>query len=298
MKILLLGKSGQVGWELQRALAPLGEVIALDRHGKSGLSGDLSDFNSLRRTIRELKPQVIVNAAAYTAVDRAEEQRELASRINAEAPAVLAEQAKVLGALLVHYSTDYVFDGSNDRPWREGDPAAPLNHYGTSKLEGEHAIEASGCRHLIFRTSWVYAARGGNFLATMTKLIRERGSLSVINDQVGAPTGAELIADVSAQAIHQTILNSRKEGLYHLTAGGETSWHGYATFIAHWLQEYGIVTQTAPERIESIHTSDWPTPAQRPLNSCLDTTKLEQAFTLTMPHWQQGVARVLYEQLS
>lgn len=298
MKILLLGKNGQVGWELQRALAPLGELIALDRHGQQGLIGDLTDLDGLRRTVQELRPDVIVNAAAYTAVDRAEEEHELASLSNAEAPGLLAEEAKSLDALLVHFSTDYVFDGSGERAWHENDRVAPLNHYGASKLAGEQAIQASGCWHLIFRTSWVYAAHGHNFLSTMTRLIRERDALQVIDDQIGAPTGAELIADVGAQAIRQTMTDSRTGGLYHLAASGETSWHGYATFIAQRLQEYGVTIQAAPEYIAPILTADWPTPAQRPHNSRLDTTQLERAFTLTMPPWQQGVARVLHENLN
>lgn len=295
MRILLLGKNGQVGWELQRALAPLGEVIALDRHGDNGLTGDLADLNGLRRTVRELKPQVIVNAAAYTAVDRAEEEHDLATTLNGEAPRVLAKEAKALGALLVHFSTDYVFDGSGDTPWQETDTAGPVNHYGASKLAGERRIQASGCRHLIFRTSWVYAARGGNFLATMARLMRERDALQVIDDQVGAPTGAELIADVTAHAIVKTWGDTTREGLYHLAPAGETSWHGFATFIAEWLQGQGIAIQATPERIAPIPTSEWITPAARPLNSRLDSTKLERAFGLIMPKWQLGVARALAE---
>lgn len=295
MKILLLGKNGQVGWELQRALAPLGEVIALDRFGENGLTGDLADLDGLRRTVRELKPQVIVNAAAYTAVDRAEEEHDLATLVNAEAPRLLAEEAKALGALLVHYSTDYVFDGTGDAPWQETDTPGPVNHYGASKLARERRIQASGCRHLIFRTSWVYAARGSNFLAMMARLMRERDALQIINDQVGAPTGAELIADVTAHAIRQTQSDAIKEGLYHLAPAGETSWHAYATFIAEWLQGQGIEIQATPERIAPIATSEWPTPAQRPLNSRLDTTRLERAFGLTLPPWPQGVSRVLHE---
>ncbi|MDR5903007.1 dTDP-4-dehydrorhamnose reductase [Halomonas icarae] len=294
-RILLLGKNGQVGWELQRSLAPLGELISLDRHGQDDLVGDLTNLEGLRRTVRDLKPDVIVNAAAYTAVDRAEEQRDLATRINAEAPALLAEEARALNGLLVHYSTDYVFDGSGDAPWQETDTPGPVNHYGASKLAGERHIQASGCRHLIFRTSWVYAARGGNFLATMARLMRERDTLQVIDDQIGAPTGAELIADATAHAIPQALNNSDKVGLYHLVAGGETSWHGFATFIAECLQGQGIAIQATPERIAPIPTSEWPTPAARPLNSRLDTTKLERTFELTMPSWQQGAARVLAE---
>ncbi|MCB2038840.1 MAG: dTDP-4-dehydrorhamnose reductase, partial [Ottowia sp.] len=203
MKILLLGKNGQVGWELQRSLAPLGELVALDRQGAPGLVGDVSDLEGLAATVRALRPQLIVNAAAHTAVDKAESEPDLARRLNAEAPAVLAREAAACGALLVHYSTDYVFDGSGERPWREDDATGPLGVYGRTKLEGEQAIAASGCRHLILRTSWVYAARGGNFAKTMLRLARERERLTVIDDQWGAPTGAELIADVTAQAVAQ-----------------------------------------------------------------------------------------------
>lgn len=295
MRILLLGKNGQVGWELQRSLAPLGELIALDRSGQDGLIGDLANLDGLRRTVRELEPDVIVNAAAYTAVDQAEEQRDLATRINADAPALLAEEAGALNALLVHYSTDYVFDGSGEAPWQETDASAPLNHYGASKVAGEQAIQRSGCRHLIFRTSWVYAARSGNFLATMARLMHERDSLQVIDDQYGTPTGAELIADVTVHAVMQTLDDTDKEGLYHLAPTGETSWHGYATFIAERLQEQGTEAQTTPERILPIATADWPTTAARPLNSRLDTTKLQRTFGLTLPSWKQGVARVLLE---
>ncbi|MDI5921001.1 dTDP-4-dehydrorhamnose reductase [Halomonas sp. LR5S13] len=295
MKLLLLGKNGQVGWELQRALEPLGDVVALDRHGQNSLIGDLADLDGLRATVRELNPDVIVNAAAYTAVDRAEEEHELTTLINAEAPAVLAEEARGLGALLVHYSTDYVFDGSGDEPWKESDTPGPVNHYGVSKLAGERRIQASGCRHLIFRTSWVYAARGGNFLATMARLIRERDALQVIDDQIGAPTGAELIADVTGHAIVQALGDASKEGLYHLAPAGEASWNGFATFIAKWLQVQGIAIQATPECIAPICTTEWPTPAQRPLNSRLDTTMLKRTFGLVMPHWQNGVERTLAE---
>ncbi len=297
MRILLLGKNGQVGWELQRALTPLGKFIALDRHGQSGFTGDLANLDGLRHTVRMLKPDVIVNAAAYTAVDRAEEERDLATLINAEAPAALADEARALGALLVHYSTDYVFDGSGDTPWQETDSPGPLNHYGATKLAGERHIQTSGCRHLIFRTSWVYCARGANFLATMARLMRERDALQVIDDQVGAPTGAELIADVTTHAIVQAQADVSKEGLYHIAPAGETSWHSYATFIAEWLQGQGIAIQATPERIAPIPTAKWPTPAQRPLNSRLATTKLERVFGLAMPPWQNGVARALGERL-
>ena len=295
MKILLLGKDGQLGWELQRSLAPLGSLTALGRHSQTGLCGDLSDLSGLKTTLRQLKPDVIVNAAAYTAVDRAEGEHALATRINAEAPAILAEEAKALGALLVHYSTDYVFDGSGNTPKHEEDTPFPLNHYGVSKLAGERVIQATGCRYLIFRTSWVYAARGQNFLATMRKLIQQRPALKVVGDQVGAPTGAELIADASTHAIHLATHNKQLEGLYHLAAKGETSWHGYAVYIAEYLQELGVNIMAKPDAIQAIPSSEWPTPAQRPLNSRLDTRKFEKAFGLLLPPWQAGVERVLAE---
>ncbi|MCC6813834.1 MAG: dTDP-4-dehydrorhamnose reductase, partial [Rubrivivax sp.] len=212
MKILLLGKNGQLGWELQRSLAPLGELVALDRRGAPGLCGDLGEPDGLAATVRQLCPDVIVNAAAYTAVDRAESEPELARRINAHAPAVLAREAAACGALLVHYSTDYVFHGQGQRPWAEDDPTGPLNVYGQTKLEGEQAILRSAGRHLILRTSWVYAARGGNFARTMLRLARQQPRLTVIDDQWGAPTGAELIADVSAHAIVQLRARPDKAG--------------------------------------------------------------------------------------
>lgn len=295
MRILLLGKNGQVGWELQRALAPLGAVVGLGRNGPNGLCGDLARLDDLRATIRGVKPTVIVNAAAYTAVDRAEEDRDLAHAINAEAPAVLAEEARAQNALLVHYSTDYVFDGTGNRPWREQDRVAPINHYGATKSAGEHAIQATDCRHLIFRTSWVYAATGRNFLGTMAQLIEERDSLKVIDDQVGAPTGAELIADVTALALRQALHDSELEGIFNLVAAGETSWYGYARFIADWLQRQNVPIKATPDRIKPVSTTDWPTPAKRPLNSRLDTTKLEDALRLQLPTWQMGVERSLTE---
>ncbi|MFP1683041.1 dTDP-4-dehydrorhamnose reductase [Alloalcanivorax sp. C16-1] len=295
MTILLLGKNGQVGWELQRALAPLGVVIALGRHSSNGLCGDLAKLDDLRKTIREIKPTIIVNAAAYTAVDRAEEERELARIINAEAPAVLAEEAKARDALLTHYSTDYVFDGSGTRPWQEQDQAMPINHYGATKYAGEQAIQATGCRHLIFRTSWVYATKGNNFLGTMAKLIEERDSLKVVGDQVGAPTGSELIADVTALALRETQKNPEISGIFNLAASGETSWHGYATFIAKWFQRQHVPLRATPDRIQSVPTAAWPTQAVRPLNSRLDSGKLERALGLRLPAWQRGVERSLTE---
>ncbi|TMW76172.1 dTDP-4-dehydrorhamnose reductase [Thauera sp. UPWRP] len=293
MKILLLGKNGQVGWELQRALAPVGTVVALDRGGADGLHGDLEDLDGIDRTVRSLAPDVIVNAAAYTAVDKAETDVERAQRINAEAPGVLALAAATVGALLVHYSTDYVFDGSGDTPWRENAPTAPLSVYGRSKLAGEEAIRAAGCRHLILRTSWVYAARGGNFARTMLRLAAERERLTVIADQHGAPTGAELIADVSAHALRAEHADRSLGGTYHLAAGGETSWHGYASFVIEQARKLGATLKAG--EIAPIGTRDYPTAAARPLNSRLDTSRLRERFGLALPDWRDGVARMLRE---
>ncbi len=295
MKILLLGKDGQVGWELQRALAPLGELVALGRQGRDGLSGDLSNPAALRATVDAVAPDVIVNAAAHTAVDKAESEAELAQRINADAPGVLAQTAASRGAVLVHYSTDYVFDGSGSKPWQEDDATGPLSVYGRSKLDGEEAIRASGCTHLIFRTSWVYAARGGNFAKTMLRLAAERERLTVIADQIGAPTGAELIADVSAHAVRSLRARPELSGTYHLAAGGETSWHGYASFVIEAARARGVALKVG--EVAPIPTTDYPTPATRPLNSRLDTTRLSAAFGLSLPPWQDGVARMLDETL-
>lgn len=295
VKILLLGKNGQVGWELQRALAPLGEVIALGRQVQSGLCGDLERTESLRHTIRTIQPSIIVNAAAYTAVDKAESEPELAERVNAQAPGILAEEAERLGAWLVHYSTDYVFDGSGATPWREGDKPAPLNVYGATKRQGEQAIRHNCSRHLIFRTQWVYAARGHNFIRTMLRLASERDSLQVINDQYGAPTGAELIADVTAQALRNITQHPQRAGIYHLAAAGETTWYGYARFVIDTARQSGFPIQVADDAITPVDTTAFPTPAQRPHNSRMDTTLLEQTFGLTMPAWQSGVSHALAE---
>ena len=296
MKILLFGKNGQVGWELQRSLAPLGELIALDSSSRE-LCGDLGDLEGIARTVRAVAPDVIVNAAAHTAVDKAESEAELARTINAHAPGVLAQQAQRANAWLVHYSTDYVFDGSGEKPWLESDATAPLNVYGATKLEGEQLIVQSGCRHLIFRTSWVYGARGGNFAKTMLRLARERDSLSVIDDQVGAPTGADLLADITAHAIRTAQLRPDVSGLYHLVAGGETSWHGYAGFVIDFVRRAGIPLKVAAENIKAVPTSAFPTPAKRPHNSRMDTTKLRRTFDLYLPQWQTGVERMLSEVL-
>ena len=296
MKILLLGMNGQVGWELQRSLAPLGELVALDRHPVDGLSGDLSNLESLRATIRQVKPDVIVNAAAYTAVDKAESETELADRVNGLASGVMAEEAAASGAWLVHYSTDYVFNGQGVTPWQETDAVAPVNHYGSSKLAGEQSIIASGCRHLIFRTSWVYGARGNNFAKTMLRLAKDRETLSVIADQIGAPTGADLIADITALSIRQVLQQPQLSGVYHLAASGEVSWYGYASHVIAFAQANG--EPLAVSAINPIDSTAYPTPARRPLNSRLNTQKLRANFSLRLPDWQSGVTRMLREVLN
>ena len=295
MRILLLGKSGQVGWELQRALAPLGEVVALDHEGAPGLCGDFRDPEGVAATVREVRPQIIVNAAAHTAVDKAESEPELAQLLNATTPGALAREAAALGAWLVHYSTDYVFDGSGQAPRDEDAPTAPLSVYGRTKLEGEQLVRDSGCPHLILRTSWVYAARGGNFARTMLRLAAEREALNVIDDQVGAPTGADFLADVAADALRAALANPQLAGTYHAVAGGETSWHGYARFVIDWAREHGLPVKVAADALRPIATSDYPTPARRPLNSRLSTRKLQAAFGLVPPPWQAGVRRMLTE---
>lgn len=295
MKVLLFGKNGQVGWELQRSLAPLGEIVALDA-GSSELCGDFTNPEGISATIRAVSPDVIVNAAAHTAVDKAESEPDVARTINALTPGILAREAKSADALLVHYSTDYVFDGSGSRPWVETDATAPLNVYGATKLEGEKLIQQSGCKHLIFRTSWVYGARGGNFAKTMLRLAKERDSLSVIKDQIGAPTGADLLADVTAHAIRASTGQPEKFcGLYHLVAVGETSWYDYACLVLDFARRNGSLLKVAPEAIEAVPTSEFRTAATRPLNSRLNCEKLQKAFDLKMPHWQKGVERMLTE---
>ena len=297
MKILLFGKNGQVGWELQRSLAPLGEVIALDVNDQT-MCGDLNNLAGIAKTIQTVAPDVIVNAAAHTAVDKAESEPEFAHTLNALAVEVMAKEAKRSGAWLVHYSTDYVFDGGGNQPRQETDATAPLSVYGKSKLAGEVAIIASGCKHLIFRTSWVYAARGGNFAKTMLKLAKERESLSVINDQIGAPTGADLLADVTAHSIRTALQNEKVSGLYHLVAGGETSWHEYAKFVIEHARQAGVEIKVPSDAIKAVPTSAFPTPATRPLNSRLNTDKLKNTFNLLLPPWQVGVTRMLTEILS
>ena len=301
MKILLLGKNGQVGQALQRTLAPLGELVALDRNqGSDGLCGDLGQPECLAATIRQLRPDVIVNAAAYTAVDKAESEPEQAQRINARAPEVLAREAEALGAWLIHYSTDYVFNGSGTEPWQETDPTAPLNVYGQTKLEGELRVQAACTRHLIFRTSWVYAAHGNNFAKTMLKLAQERERLTVISDQWGAPTGAELIASVTAAAIQKVTEKEdanqdRLSGIYHLVAAGETNWHAYASHVISQAKALRPDMPWAVQEIAPVPSSAFVTAAKRPHNSRLNTHKLQAAFGISLPDWQQGVDSMLAE---
>ena len=297
-KILLFGKGGQVGWELQRSLAPLGEVVAVD-FDNTDFCGDFTNLAGLAETIRQVKPNIIVNAAAHTAVDNAESEPDLARTINALAPGVIAAEAQKLGAWLVHYSTDYVFDGSGSQAWKETDTPAPLSVYGQTKLEGERAVSANCAKHLIFRTSWVFAARGGNFAKTMLRLAKERDSLKVINDQIGAPTGADLLADITAHAIRALVLQpdqaARRYGTYHIAAAGETSWHGYAQHVFAQARAQGVAFKLSEYQPETILTSDYKTAAQRPLNSRLDCSKLKSNFGIHLPHWQSGVSRMLAE---
>jgi dTDP-4-dehydrorhamnose reductase len=297
MKILLLGMNGQVGWELQRSLAPLGELVALDFDSPGPLAADFTRPDSLAATVRAVAPQIIVNAAAHTAVDKAEAEPELARTINAAAPAVLAREAAALGAWLVHYSTDYVFDGSGNAPRTEDAPTGPLSVYGSTKLEGEQSIRASACKHLILRTSWVYAARGGNFARTMLRLAAEREQLSVIDDQHGAPTGAELLADLTAHMLRSVHAQPALGGTYHAVASGETSWYGYARHVIEFARNAGQAVRVKPQDITPVPTSAYPTPARRPHNSRLDTRRLQHSFGLTLPDWRIGVDRMLREVL-
>ncbi len=297
MRILLLGKNGQVGWELQRALAPLGELTALDFDTPGPWRADFTQPESLTPMLLALKPQLIVNAAAHTAVDKAEAEPHIAQTINATAVGVLAQHAAQSGALLAHYSTDYVFDGSGEHARDEEATTAPLSVYGRTKLEGEQLIRASGCRHLILRTSWVYAARGGNFARTMLKISGERESLNVVDDQVGAPTGAELLADVTAHAALRTLATPELKGTYHVVADGHTSWYGYATHVIEWARAHGHPVKVPATAIRPVLTSAFPTPARRPLNSRLSTRKLRDTFGLQPAPWQAGVERMLAEVL-
>lgn len=294
MNILLFGKNGQVGWELQRALAPLGNLIVVDRHS-SDYCGDFENPKGIAETVRKLKPAVIVNATAYTAVDKAESEQDKARLVNATSIEALAQAAEEIGAWLIHYSTDYVFDGSGEQAWLEDDATAPLNVYGQTKLEGEQAIARCMTRYLIFRTSWVYAAKGNNFAKTMLKLAKERETLSVINDQFGAPTGAELIADSTAHAIREALRDSSVAGIYHLVAAGQTTWHDYASKVIQFAKKQGLDLKV--QTINPVPTSAFPTPAMRPANSRLNTQKFQHTFGLTLPDWTSGVERMLLETL-
>jgi len=295
MKILIFGKNGQVGWELNRSLQPLGEVVALGRE-----NADFSEPESLRQIVQDINPDIIVNAVAYTAVDKAEEEEKLAIKINGVAPGVLAEEAKKLNALLVHYSTDYVFDGTKESPYNETDTATPINAYGRTKLAGEQEIQSSDCDYLIFRTSWVYASRGHNFLLTMLRLAQEREELSIVADQIGSPTSARLIADTTVlcvqQATKEKLAGAFSSDLYHLTSSGFTSWHGFTEEIVN-LATNSLNLQITIKELKAIPTSDYPTPATRPMNSQLALTKLENIFTVKMPDWKKSLQLCMKESL-
>ena len=297
MDILLFGKNGQVGWELQRALAPLGNVIALDSRS-SEYCGDFNNPQGVADTVKRLKPKIIVNAAAYTAVDKAENEPDSARCVNALAVTEIAKAAKEVGAWFIHYSTDYVFNGQGTTPWSESDETGPLNTYGVTKLEGEEGIKQHCSQYLIFRTSWVYAARGNNFAKTMLKLAKDRETLSVINDQFGAPTGADLIADCTAHAIKVALNDDDGSvaGIYHLIASGETTWHAYASKVIEFIKQQGVELNV--KKIIPVPTSSFPTPAERPANSRLNTEKFQRTFNLILPDWQKGVERMLVEILS
>ena len=292
MNILLFGKTGQVGWELQRALAPLGKVIALDVHTQE-YCGDFSNPEGVAETVRRIKPDVIVNAAAHTAVDKAESERDFAQLLNATSVEAIAKEAAAIGAWLVHYSTDYVFPGDGVTPWSEDDATGPLNTYGETKLAGEVAVQKYCPKHLIFRTSWVYAGKGNNFAKTMLRLAKDREELSIINDQFGAPTGAELLADCTAHAIRTALSKPEVAGLYHLVASGSTTWFDYANlvFAEAQINDFKLtLKKTLP-----VATSAYPTPARRPNNSRLDNRKFQHTFNLTLPSWDIGVERMLAE---
>lgn len=294
MHVLLFGQNGQVGWELQRALAPLGRITAVD-FDSTDYCGDFSNPAGVAETVRLVKPDVIVNAAAYTAVDKAESERALAQLLNATSVAAIAKEAQALGAWLVHYSTDYVFDGSGEHSWVESDQTAPLNVYGETKLAGEHAAVLC-TRHLIFRTSWVYAACGANFARTILRFGKERSEMSIINDQFGAPTGAELLADCTAHALRIAQYKPEVAGLYHLVASGTTTWFDYAQLVFAKAREAGV--ELSVMQLNAVPASEFPTPAKRPHNSRLDTSKFQRTFGLVLPDWTVGVERMLVEILS
>ncbi|WP_145338947.1 dTDP-4-dehydrorhamnose reductase [Pantoea sp. PSNIH1] len=295
MHILLFGKTGQVGWELQRALAPLGKITALSTRSTEWC-GDLTQPEEIRKSIQNLRPDIIVNAAAYTAVDKAESEPDLAELINSTSVKVMAEEAKNLNAILIHYSTDYVYSGEGHNRWRESDKPEPRNVYGKTKLSGEQAITAADIQYLIFRTSWVYASRSNNFIKTMLRLGSEKEALSIINDQIGAPTGAALIADITAHALRMIQANPELRGIYNLAAAGEASWFDYASLIFTESEKYS--TGLKIKKLSPIKTAEYITPAKRPLNSRLDLTKIERSFNLTLPHWQNGVRYAINEILA
>ncbi|HFO0561137.1 MULTISPECIES: dTDP-4-dehydrorhamnose reductase [Providencia] len=292
MKILLLGKNGQVGWELQRALSPLGELVALERHSKD-YCGDLSNPNKLAETIKLLKPDVIVNAAAYTAVDKAEDEAELSRLINSEAVKTLAQSAEKINALLIHYSSDYVFSGEGEHFWSEDDKTSPLNMYGKTKLEGEQNIQTYCSNHLILRTSWVYSTFGNNFAKTILNLAKKKEKLSVIDDQYGAPTSAELIADCTAIALVQTLQDKNKCGVYHLVSSGSTNWYLYTKLVTHEAQNNGI--KLALKELNAIPATDYHLPAKRPYNSKMNNNKFKKTFNIELPSWELGVKRLIKE---
>jgi dTDP-4-dehydrorhamnose reductase len=302
VRILLFGKTGQVGHELQRSLSKLGDLVVCSRQSEKKaeldsqtLSADFTNLEALAQTVRSVSPDVIVNAAAYTAVDDAETNQERCRMINALAPQVLGQEAKKLNAWLVHYSTDYIFDGTSDEAMRESERPNPLNVYGQTKLEGEQLIQSSGCKHLIFRTSWVHSARGSNFPKTILRLAKERDQISVVADQVGAPTRADLIAEVTAHAIALAYEHPELGGVYNLAATGETSWHQYATFVIDHAHRAGKNLKLLPSQVRPIVSSEFPKPAARPKNSRLDTSKLRTTFKLDLPDWQSGVTKTLSE---
>lgn len=295
MKLLLLGCNGQVGWELQRSLAPLGNLVSCDVDTPPDFRADFTVPDAVVDLVDRIRPDVIVNSAAYTAVDKAESEPARARLINAATVGAVAQRARAHGALFVHYSTDYVFDGGGTEPRDETASTGPLSVYGATKLEGEKLIRESGCRFVVLRTSWVYAARGHNFLKTMLKLSMERDSLSVVDDQFGAPTGADLLADVTAHIVRELSLQRGREGLFHCVAKGETSWFGLAQFVIEWARANGQHVKVESGGIRPIASSQYVTPARRPLNSRLSTNKLEQTFGLRLPTWQLGVERVLSE---
>jgi dTDP-4-dehydrorhamnose reductase len=294
LTILLFGCNGQVGSELQKTLPSLGNLIAVDRQHRQ-FCGDFTKPEAIAETIRQIKPDVIVNAAAYTAVDKAESEPELASLVNAQTPGILAKEAEKNGAWLVHYSTDYVFDGSGMQPWRESDTPNPLNVYGASKLQGERNIIANCSKHIILRTSWVFAAQGNNFPKTMLRLAQERDTLSVVDDQIGAPTSAKLLAELTADIIPRLMQDESLAGLYHAAAAGETTWYGYARFVIDCARKYGVSIKVKDENIRPVGSDEFPTPAKRPANSRLDTRKFREAFSLELPYWQAGVEEMLVD---